>query len=89
MCVLCKKDVENVHHLFLGCEFTWQVWCAWLVHFGRKWSFPGTVKEHFQCWTGATSKKEESTKWFICFLRLSGTFGWKETGGYFRIKPQV
>ncbi|XP_015964817.1 uncharacterized protein LOC107488571 [Arachis duranensis] len=23
-CIFCNKDVEQVHHLFLGCEFAWQ-----------------------------------------------------------------
>ncbi|XP_029148758.1 uncharacterized protein [Arachis hypogaea] len=25
MCALCSKDAKNVYHLFLGCEFTWQL----------------------------------------------------------------
>nr|XP_025628058.1 uncharacterized protein LOC112721200 [Arachis hypogaea] len=40
MCVLCCKSVETDFHLFLGYEITWQVWCAWLLAFGRRWSFP-------------------------------------------------
>ncbi|QHO03522.1 uncharacterized protein DS421_13g432880 [Arachis hypogaea] len=40
ICVLCKKDVEFVHHLFLGCEFTWQVWCPWLMCADRVWIIP-------------------------------------------------
>ncbi|KAL4276601.1 hypothetical protein AHAS_Ahas20G0223500 [Arachis hypogaea] len=23
MCALCNTNVENVHHLFLACEFSW------------------------------------------------------------------
>ncbi|KAL4293400.1 hypothetical protein AHAS_Ahas18G0124300 [Arachis hypogaea] len=33
LCVLCSKSEETVFHLFLGCEITWQVWCAWLHAF--------------------------------------------------------
>ncbi|XP_072081248.1 uncharacterized protein [Arachis hypogaea] len=33
-CVLCNKDDEQVHHLFLGCDFVWQVWSAWISAFG-------------------------------------------------------
>ncbi|KAL4286752.1 hypothetical protein AHAS_Ahas19G0117600 [Arachis hypogaea] len=57
LCALCKKDIENV-------------WCAWLVYLGRKWSFPGTVKEHFQSWIGATGRKEERKNWFICYFAI-------------------
>ncbi|XP_016195087.1 uncharacterized protein LOC107636065 [Arachis ipaensis] len=70
VCLLCNKDVELVHHLFLGCDFTWQVWCAWVSDFDRQWSFPGTVKEHFLSWTGVTSRKEERKKWFISFFAV-------------------
>ncbi|XP_016206044.1 uncharacterized protein LOC107646370 [Arachis ipaensis] len=70
MCVLCNKDVEYIHHLFLGCEFSWQVWCVWLSDFGRPWSVPGSLKEHFQSWTRATNRKEERKKWFISFFSI-------------------
>nr|XP_029151561.1 uncharacterized protein LOC114925942 [Arachis hypogaea] len=36
-----------------------EVWCAWLSNFGIKLSVPGTLKEHFESWTGATGRKEE------------------------------
>ncbi|XP_072054977.1 uncharacterized protein [Arachis hypogaea] len=45
-CVLCSKDVEQVHHLFLGYDFAWQVWSAWLSMFGRPWSVLGSMKDH-------------------------------------------
>ncbi|RYR07992.1 hypothetical protein Ahy_B05g075501 [Arachis hypogaea] len=51
VCVLCNKSNEYGHHLFLGCDFSWQVWCAWLSFVGRQWSYPGTLKEHFLSWT--------------------------------------
>ncbi|KAL4287989.1 hypothetical protein AHAS_Ahas19G0241300 [Arachis hypogaea] len=70
MCVLCNKEVENVCHLFLGCDFTWQVWCAWLSDFGIKWTTSGTLKEHFLSWTGVTTRKEECKKWFISFFAV-------------------
>ncbi|XP_016162179.1 uncharacterized protein LOC107604964 [Arachis ipaensis] len=40
MCVLCCKYVESASHLFIGCEITWQVWCAWLFALGRIWTMP-------------------------------------------------
>ncbi|QHN78151.1 Putative ribonuclease H protein [Arachis hypogaea] len=58
-CVLCNKDVEQVHHLFIGCDFTWQVWSAWISVFGRLWAFPGLVKDHFLSWTDESRRKED------------------------------
>nr|XP_025616682.1 uncharacterized protein LOC112708985 [Arachis hypogaea] len=33
ICVLCKKEVESVQHLFILCETTWQVQKVWLTGF--------------------------------------------------------
>ncbi|KAL4359002.1 hypothetical protein AHAS_Ahas08G0033800 [Arachis hypogaea] len=46
VCVLCNKNVETVQHLFVTCEFSWLVWCAWITHFGRHWTISNTIKEH-------------------------------------------
>ncbi|XP_057734391.1 uncharacterized protein LOC130949772 [Arachis stenosperma] len=48
MCTLCCKSIESVFHLFVGCEFIWQVWGAWLFALGRVWTIPGTLKQHFE-----------------------------------------
>ncbi|XP_016164319.1 uncharacterized protein LOC107606819 [Arachis ipaensis] len=70
LCVLCKMGDENVHHLFLGCNFSWQVWGAWISHVGLHWIYPGTVKEHFQSWTEFSSNKEERKRWMVCFCAI-------------------
>ncbi|QHO54604.1 Putative ribonuclease H protein [Arachis hypogaea] len=58
-CVLCNKDVEQVHHLFLGCEFAWQVWSAWISVFGRYWTVPELVKDHFLSWTDEPRRQDD------------------------------
>ncbi|KAL4288482.1 hypothetical protein AHAS_Ahas19G0290600 [Arachis hypogaea] len=50
LCVLCNKEAENLQHLFVTCEFSWNVWCAWISEFGQKWAAPGTLKDHFESW---------------------------------------
>ncbi|XP_016172658.1 uncharacterized protein LOC107615054 [Arachis ipaensis] len=70
ICVLCKKDIEFVHHLFFACEFTWQVWCAWLTFTDRAWTTPEIVKEFFESWTGVTCGKSEQKKWLIGFYTV-------------------
>ncbi|RYR54064.1 hypothetical protein Ahy_A06g029317 [Arachis hypogaea] len=40
LCVLCEKEKEHMFHLFISCEYLWQVWCAWLFASGRLWSVP-------------------------------------------------
>ncbi|KAL4316411.1 hypothetical protein AHAS_Ahas15G0282400 [Arachis hypogaea] len=44
LCVLRKKEMEFVHHLFLSCDFIWQVWCAWLRYLDKPWAVPGTMR---------------------------------------------
>ncbi|XP_015961036.1 uncharacterized protein LOC107485010 [Arachis duranensis] len=70
ICVLCNKGVEVGHHLFLACEFSWQVWCAWLTFAGRQWSCPGTLKEHFQSWTESSTSKYERKRWMVSFCAI-------------------
>ncbi|XP_016178592.1 uncharacterized protein LOC107621062 [Arachis ipaensis] len=70
ICVFCKRDVEHIYHLFLGCEFTWQVWCRWLSDLGRAWSIPGSLKEHFESWTGVVNRNEERNRWLRCFFAV-------------------
>ncbi|KAL4274980.1 uncharacterized protein LOC110268326 [Arachis ipaensis] len=70
MCVLCCKSVESAFHLFIGCEFTWQVWSAWLFALGRLWTMPGSLKEHFQSWTTGSVRKDKKKRWFIDFFTV-------------------
>ena len=67
VCVLCNESIESGYHLFLGCGFSCQVWCAWLSFVGRPWSCPGTIKEHFQSWTELSTSKQERKRWMVCF----------------------
>ncbi|QHO01916.1 uncharacterized protein DS421_13g419310 [Arachis hypogaea] len=70
LCVLCNNGVECGHHLFLGCSFSWQVWCAWLSYVGVQWACPGAIKEHFQSWTEISNRKEERKRWMVCFCAI-------------------
>ncbi|XP_016199059.1 uncharacterized protein LOC107640024 [Arachis ipaensis] len=70
LCVLCKREIESVEHLFLLCEFTWQVWCRWLRTFGEVWSMPGTIRELFERWTGRHKRKQEQKKWLPGFFAV-------------------
>ncbi|XP_072087364.1 uncharacterized protein [Arachis hypogaea] len=80
LCVLCCKSVESAAHLFIGCEITWQVWCAWLFALGRIWTMPGTLKQHFESWTNASSRKNERRRWLIRFFAVIWAI-WLERNG--------
>lgn len=34
LCPFCEKEEEIVHHLFLHCDFTWNVWTECMVWWG-------------------------------------------------------
>ncbi|XP_057723472.1 uncharacterized protein LOC130939379 [Arachis stenosperma] len=80
MCVLCCKSVESACHLFIGCEITWQVWCAWLFALGRIWAMPGTIKLHFESWSNASQRKNERRRWLIGFFAVIWAI-WIERNG--------
>ncbi|XP_020967371.1 uncharacterized protein LOC110266736 [Arachis ipaensis] len=83
-CVLCDKAEENVFHLFLECETTWKVWCAWLLALGRQWSLPGTLKDHFESWTKLSIRKVDRKRWFIGFFAVIWTTWLERNGRLFR-----
>ncbi|XP_057744025.1 uncharacterized protein LOC130961983 [Arachis stenosperma] len=70
ICVLYKKDLESVQHLFLLYELTWQVWCTWLRSFGRAWTIPGIMIELFESWTGRHNRKQEQKMWLTRFFAV-------------------
>ncbi|XP_015970017.1 uncharacterized protein LOC107493428 [Arachis duranensis] len=70
ICVLCKKEIESVQHLFILCELTWKVWCSWLWSFGEDWAIPGTIRELFESWTGMYKRKQEQKKWLTGFFAV-------------------
>ncbi|KAL4287822.1 hypothetical protein AHAS_Ahas19G0224600 [Arachis hypogaea] len=45
VCVLCNNELESV-------------WSAWILGFGRQWSCPSLMKEHFLSWTEEPRSKE-------------------------------
>ncbi|XP_057761120.1 uncharacterized protein LOC130981553 [Arachis stenosperma] len=70
ICVLCKKEVESVQHLFLLCEVTWQVWCSWLSSVGQVWDTPETIRELFEKWIGVHRRKHERRLWLAGFFAV-------------------
>ncbi|KAL4374730.1 hypothetical protein AHAS_Ahas05G0211000 [Arachis hypogaea] len=56
-CILCNKDVE-------------QVWSAWISVFGRLWSLPGLMKDHFLSWTKKLRRKVDRKQRLRCFCAI-------------------
>ncbi|XP_020972821.1 uncharacterized protein LOC110269371 [Arachis ipaensis] len=85
-CVLCKKEIECVQHLFLLCEVTWQVWCTWLKFFRTDWAVPGTIKWLFESWTGMDTGKQEQRKWLTGFFAVIWNIWWERNDRIFNNK---
>ncbi|XP_057720288.1 uncharacterized protein LOC130934768 [Arachis stenosperma] len=83
-CVLCGKSVESAFHLFVGCEISWQVWCAWLFALRRKRIMPGTLKQHFESWTNAAARRGERRRWVIGFFAVIWTVWLERNDRIFR-----
>ncbi|XP_016206693.1 uncharacterized protein LOC107647083 [Arachis ipaensis] len=98
LCVLCKKEIELVEHLFLLGELTWKVWDSWLRSFGEVWPIPRTIRELFERWTGRHKRKQDQKKWLPGFFaviwniwveRNVRIFNNKETGVEFVIRKTI
>lgn len=46
-CVLCKKELESINHLFLNCNYTHKVWMAFMLDYGRDWVMCKDIKHMF------------------------------------------
>nr|XP_025625605.1 uncharacterized protein LOC112717897 [Arachis hypogaea] len=78
ICQLQFEDNNVRDKMIVGLAI--EVWCEWLSKFGRLWCVPGSLKEHFESWTGVISKKEERNKWLICFFAVIWNV-WLERNG--------
>ncbi|KAL4349856.1 hypothetical protein AHAS_Ahas10G0083800 [Arachis hypogaea] len=86
MCMLCKKDAENIQHLFITCEYSWHVCCAWVSAFGQKWIIPGTMKEQFESWRAVPMRKEEHRYWIVGFFSVIWTIWLRRNNVIFQNK---
>ncbi|XP_057723574.1 uncharacterized protein LOC130939490 [Arachis stenosperma] len=86
LCVLCKKDIENIQHLFITCEYSWHVWCAWISAFGQTWVVPGTLKEFFESWRWMPMGKERRKYWLLGFFSVIWIIWLRRNDTIFRSK---
>lgn len=49
-CALCKREKENIDHLFVHCEFTQFLWCRFQKMTGISWCMPRSVALVFEAW---------------------------------------
>ncbi|PON41695.1 hypothetical protein PanWU01x14_287580 [Parasponia andersonii] len=76
-CVLCKKDVESLNHLFLHCEFSLSLWCKILKEFGKSWVVPKACQDLLRIGQGLHLNQRGRTLWKVA--ALAGLWGlWLE-----------
>lgn len=49
-CSLCHKDAESIHHIFLHCAFSSNVWNHFTSRMGYYWVMPKNLKQMFSSW---------------------------------------
>lgn len=66
---MCKRDSENINHLFLHCPVARKLWCRLFLLGGEEWVMPGCVESwltiHF--W-GFGRGKKAVVLWKCAFL---------------------
>lgn len=50
MCLLCNKEWEKIDHLFLCCEFSYSLWCPFLVKSGVGSCIPKSLGDLIEAW---------------------------------------
>jgi hypothetical protein len=62
-CFMCKRDCETGAHLFLHCEYAWELWSLVFCIFGIQWTMPSTVSNLLACWKRRGLTKDQNTIW--------------------------
>ena len=65
-CALCNQHDESVEHLFLECNFSWQVWCMCLRWIGLDWVIGNELKTMMESWFEVVRFSMRKKLW--CFL---------------------
>lgn len=75
--VFCHLYIEYVSHLFLHCEFSWQIWVWWLDMCGLQWILPFHIKAAFLQWRFKKYGPFFKNVWWAIFFIILW-FIWKE-----------
>lgn len=70
-CIMCRKVVESVDHLFIHCEVAKSLWELIFHLFGIKWVLPSSSHDLISNWW--VKGKGKDGEWF--FTLSSGAFG--------------
>lgn len=79
VCSFYLEFDELIPHLFLFCNFSWQVWC-WFLNWwwGCSFSVQGSVLDFFEQWKCLGCINFQTGFWTNLYTLLSPHFGWLE-----------
>lgn len=69
-CPLCSVTAETSNHLFLHCEFAWQVWSGVMKWWVMEWVCPSNLENLWCFWNSQKFKKFEKSCWIACFFAV-------------------
>lgn len=77
ICPLCNDQSETSNHLFIHCQFSWQIWCWWLKIWNLSWVAPPSMKDLFVMWSTENHRPFFKKIWWAIFYIISWSI-WKE-----------
>lgn len=79
-CVFCNRSAENEDHLFVSCDFSFELWnrvYGWMNCYGAQ---PGSIQQHFLQHRGMVKGKERKHKVVFIWHAVVWTI-WLERNG--------
>ena len=67
-CVLCKKNLESIDHVFLHCSFSLHIWSRLLLELGQVWVVPKKCEDIFELEYFMHSNKRGQLIWNVAVL---------------------
>lgn len=75
LCVLGRKEMETVDHLFIHCQFSHTLWCSFLLRCVVLWCSLGTLVGTIEAWSCSRFYRCELDLGDLYLLISYGVFG--------------
>ncbi|KAJ4832792.1 hypothetical protein Tsubulata_002525 [Turnera subulata] len=67
-CPFCEEFPETRDHLFVKCQFVWNLWCQLCRWWGVSWCCPQSLEELYTQWPGLVGNNRARAPWVVVFF---------------------
>ena len=64
-CTFCSAHSENLNHILLNCQFSWEVWCSIANDLGQQAVKKPTFQQFYEAWLAVSWKSTKTTQLWV------------------------